>query len=255
MSEVIAPKRRRLADLYMVGKELTFNDDSDNDPITVWLSKISPIEQKDAADQATKARARLLTLKNSPIEDLIAYEDQMESLELIEKEEMVKFILSSKIEQAKISNEQRIGFEDSWSKDDYLNSLQTAWNDSLRDAWLANPDDEEARRVYDELKRFTDEVQEASKEEIEGIIAEYDHVSYEDAKRDTINKLIEAEADFAWMNEFSYYQVFYSVREIDDHKVRYFESVDEVKCVDNRIIVEIISAYRDMTVEGVEGKD
>jgi len=258
MSKVIAPKRRRLSDLYMVGKELTFDDDTGEEPIEIWLSKISPIEQRDAADQATKARAKILSLKNAPDaeSERLLYEDQLDDLGLFERDDLITFLATSKIEEARVSNEQRIAAEDPWSKDDYLNSLQSAWNDGLMDEWVVDPEaNEEAARVYSELKRFTEEVEEAMIDDVENIKSEFDQIDDEKLRKDAIDKILESEADFAWMNEFSYYQVFYAVRYPDDHKLRYFESVDEVKCIDTRILSEIIREYREMTVEGVEGKD
>jgi len=257
MAEIIAPKRRRLSDLYVVGREMEFNDGVDEEPVKIWLSKISPIEQRDAADQATKVRAKILSIKNSPYasNERLLYQDQFNDLGLENREDVVAFVAGSKIQEAMTSNEHRIASEDAWSNDNYLKSLQDAWNDGLSEAWIKDPDgDPETVRVYDELKRFAEEVDAASAEERDNIIAEYDHVSYEDILVEAVNKIIEAEADYSWLNEFSYYQVFYSVREIDDHKVRYFESVDEVKSVDNNITSALIAAYRDMTVEGVEGK-
>jgi|688.fasta_scaffold139708_2 hypothetical protein len=257
MTEIIAPKRRRLSDLYLVGKELEFNDDSGEEPIKVWLSKISPIEQRDAADQATKVRAKILSIKNAPTAetDRLLYQDQFNDLGLEDREEIVAFVAGAKIQEAMTSNEHRIASEDSWSKDNYLRSLQDAWNDGLSDAWIKDPEgDPEAARVYSELKRFATEVEEATAQERENIVAEYEHTPTDQLIREAIDKIIDTEADFAWLNEFSYYQVFYAVRDIDDHKVRYFESVDEVKTIDNRIVAQIVSEYRDMTVEGVEGK-
>lgn len=257
MTDIIAPKRRRLSDLYVVGKELSFNDGAEEEPIKVWLSKISPIEQRDAADQATKVRARILSLKNSPAasSERLLYVDQFNDLGLTSRDEIIAFVAGSKIQESLTSNEHRISSEDAWAKDNYLKSLQDAWNDGLSDAWIKDPDgDPEAARVYSELKRFSDEVQAASDEDRQNILAEFDHVSDDDLVNQAVDKIIEAEADFTWLNEFSYYQIFYATREIDDHKQRYFESVDEVKSVDNTVITELVTCYREMTVEGVEGK-
>lgn len=253
-------KRRRLTDLYMVGKELTFSDSLDenneDDPVTVWINKLSPIEQRDAADQATKARATILTIKNSPSlsADRLMYEDQIYDLGIDTRELQIEFLASEKIQEAEISNEERIASEDEWSKDQYLKSLQESWNDGLLEKWTDDPEDEDAKKVYDELKRFAEQVIEATKDDRENILAEYDHVSDEEIFKDVVDKIIDAEADFAWMNEFAGWQVYYAVREIDDHKTRYFESREEVACLDNRILTEIVRQYREMTVEGVEGK-
>lgn len=254
-------KRRRLTDLYMVGKELTFSDSLDenneDDPVTVWINKLSPIEQRDAADQATKARANVLTIKNSPAlaPERLLYEDQIYDLGLDTRDLQVEFLASAKIQEAEQSNEERIGAEDEWSNDQYLTSLREAWNDGLFEKWAEDPEDGEAKKVYDELKRFANEVAVATEDERVNILAEYEHVSDQEIFKDTVDKIIDSEADFAWMNEFACWQVFYAVRNPDDHKTRYFESRDEVSCLDNRILSEIVREYREMTVEGVEGKD
>jgi len=252
---VVAPKRRRLSDLYMVGKEVELNDDSDQPGIVVYLQKISPIEQRDAADFGTKARATILSVKNSPVEDKILYEDQLGDMGLDSREDLIDFLASNRVDELRLSAEQRIAAEDEWSKDDYLNSLQQAWNDGLRDTWITEDDNPEADRIYEELKRYTDEVDKALEVDKKDVYAEFDLIDNDELRNKVVNKVIEMEADFAWMNEFSYYQAFYATRDPENHDERYFESIDEVKCLDTRILAEIIGQYREMTVEGVEGKD
>jgi hypothetical protein len=257
MAEIIAPKRRRLSDLYIVGREMSFNDGEDEEPVKIWLSKISPIEQRDAADQATKVRGKILALKHSPdaVNERLLYEDQFNDLGLSSRDEIIAFVAASKIQEAMTSNEHRIAAEDAWTNENYLKSLQDAWNDGLSEAWVKDPDDDpEAARVYAELKRFAEEVDAATADDKANIIAEFDHVSDEELRSRAVDKIIEAEADFAWLNEFSFYQIFYAVREIDDHKKRYFDNVNEVKGIDTSIVTELVSTYREMTVEGVEGK-
>jgi len=96
-SRVISRSRRRLTDLYLTGKELSLDDGSD-DPIVVYMSKISPIEQRDAADQATKARAEILVIKNSPDQagERLLYEDQLFDLGLDSRDAWVEFLGADK---------------------------------------------------------------------------------------------------------------------------------------------------------------
>jgi hypothetical protein len=239
----------------LVGRELELNDGGSEPGISVYLQKISPIEQRDAADCATKARASLLAIKNSPIENKVLYEDQLEDMGLDSRESYIDFLSANRIEELRLSAEQRIAEEDEWSKNDYLHSLQEAWNSGLSDSWVVNDEDEEANRVYLELKRYTDIVEDSLSNDKKDIYAEFDLIEGTDLKNKVVDKVIEMEADFAWMNEFSFYQAFYATREVDDHNVRYFTSIDEVKTIDTRVLTEIISNYREMTVEGVEGKD
>jgi hypothetical protein len=264
-SRILSGKnRRRLTDLYMVGQELSFTDDDleDSEPIVIWLNKISPIQQRDAADNATKVRAGILSIKNAPSAsaERLIYEDQIYDLGLDERTLQIEFLATNKLQEAETSNEERLAAEDEWADDQYLRSLQEAWNDGAMEIWTSNPDGEDAEtkeavRIYDELKRFADQVTKASEDDRENILAEYEHYSDEEIFKQTVDRIIESEADFAWMNEFACWQVFYAVRDPEDHSERYFENRDEVGYLDNRILTEIVREYRDMTVEGVEGKD
>jgi hypothetical protein len=255
---VIAPKRRRLTDLYVVGKEVVFDDGVEGEePITVWLSKISPLENRDSADTASSVRAKILSLKNAPDADerlLAVYKEQLEDLGVKDHDSMVEFLISPKVQEAFLSVESRLSEEEPWVTDNYLNSLQQAWNDGLAEKYAIDDEHEDALRVYNELKRFTDLVVAEVEEEKENLAAEYDHESDEDLYRLCLERTIDAEADFAWVNEFSRWQIFYAVREPDNHKQRYFEMREEVDALDVVVLNKLLAEYRELTVDPQEGK-
>lgn len=258
MSEVIAPSRRRLTDLYVTGGEVTLNDgENTDDSVTVWLSKISPVEQRDAADKATSARARILLVKNSPVhsEERLIYEDQLLDLGLTSREQWIEFIALSETQEAELSNQERIASEGEWAKNDYLEALQKAWNEGLAEKYQEDPEDEEAKKVYDELYRYTEEVLKATEEDKITIYEKYAEDTDEDLMQQAVDKIIEAESDFAWMNEFSRWQLYYAVREPNAKKVRYFIDKQEVDALDNRIVTQLLDKYREITVDPIEGKD
>jgi hypothetical protein len=257
-NEVIAPSRRRLTDLYVTGAEVTLNDgENEEDAVTVWLSKISPIEQRDAADKATAARAKILLVKNTTLhsEERLVYEDQLIDLGLASREEWIEFIALNEIQEAELSNQERISTEGEWAKNDYLDALQKSWNEGLADKYEADENDEEAKKVYDELYRFTQEVITATEDDKLGIFAKYSDDSDEELMRQAVDKVIDAESDFAWMNEFSRWQLYYAVREPNAKKVRYFVDKQEVDALDARIISTLLEKYREITVDPIEGKD
>lgn len=258
MSDIIAPNRRRLTDLYVTGVEIRLNDGAtEGDDVVVWLSKISPVEQRDAADKATSARAKILSVKNSPLhaEERLQYEDQVLDLGLESREDWIEFIALNDLQEAEFSNQERLSAEGEWAKNDYLDALQKSWNDGLSEAYEADQENEEAKRVFLELTRFSKEVAAATEEDKVDIFAKYDRDSDDKLLTLVIDKVVEAESDFAWMSEFSRWQMFYAVREPNAHKVRYFVEKEEVDSLDTRIINELLTAYREMTVEPVEGKD
>lgn len=256
---VLAPKRRRLTDLYVVGKEVEFDDGVEGEePIKVWLSKISPLENRDSADTASSVRAKILSLKHSPEADtrlLSVYKEQLEDLGVEDRDSMIEFLVSPKVQEAFLSVESRLSEEEPWSKDDYLKSLQNAWNDGLSEKYAINDEDEDAQRVYKELKRFTDLVVAEVEEEKENLKAEYESESDAELYQLCLERTIDAEADFAWVNEFSRWQIFYAVRDPDDHKQRYFESRDEVDALDAQVLNTLLAEYRELTVDPQEGKD
>lgn len=254
---VIAPKKRRLTDLYVVGKPLVFDEDSD-DPIEVWLSKLSPVQQRDAADNATGARAKLLSLKMNPDSDprqVAVFQEQLSDLGVNDRDSKIEFLMVPKVQEARAAAQARIAGEEKWSDNDYLNSLQSAWNDGLADKFAKDEEDEEAKRVYDELIAFTDAVEEAVEEERDVIRVEFTHFSDEELDTEVLNRAIDAEADFAWVNEFSRWQIFYATREPSDHKALYFDTRSEVDELDPKITNRILEEYNAMVVDPVEGKD
>lgn len=255
---VIAPKRRRLTDLYVTGKELEFNDGQDDEPIKVWLSKISPLENRDAADTASSVRAGILALKNSPDTDdrrLAVYKEQLEDLGLVDRETMIDYIIAPEVQKALASAEAKIAEEEEWSKDDYLSSLQKAWNDGLSDKFAAEDDNEEAQRVYDELKRYTEQVVAEVEQEREYLRDSWVSSSDSELYEECLSKTIDAEADFAWVNEYSRWQLFYAVRDPEDHKERYFEIREEIDALDPKVLNTLLAEYRELTVDPQEGKD
>lgn len=253
---VTVPKRRRLTDLFVVGKSLEL-DDGSGEPIEIWLSKISPVEQRDAADSATVARAKILALKNADPSDpaLAVYREQIEDLGVVDRDTRIEFLIGPKLQEAYLSAEARIASEDPWAKDDYLTSLQKAWTEGLAEKYDEDPEDEEAKRIYDELVKFSEEVNEAVAEAREDLVAGYEGTPDEDIERQALERALDAESDFAWVNEFSRWQVYYSVREPEDHDKRYFVDRAEVDLLDTQILNRLITEYRELTVDAFEGKD
>lgn len=260
---VIAPKRRRLTDLYVTGKLVEIDDGSGDDPIEVWISKISPIEQRDASDAATKARAKILALRNVSkrlgadefSEQLAAYSEQLEDIGVTDRETRIAYLISPKLQEAFVSNQARIASEEEWSKNDYLESLQKLWNDEMKDKFEADEEDEEAKHVYDELMRFTKEVNDALGDDRDTLAMKYEHMSDDELVRLALDRTIEAEADFAWVNDFSRWQVFYATRDPENHHEHYFTDRLEVDSLDPKVLDQLLTEYQKLAVDSIEGKD
>lgn len=258
MSDVRAPVRRRLTDLYIKGRLLALADDNpDEDPIEVWISKISPLQKREAADHANVKRVAVLALKDAPPSDpgRIQYFENLDSSMLSTRELKVSFLIAPELNKVEMALEAEVGARERWATDDYLLSLQRAWNEGMEEKYLKDPDDEEAARVFNALSEYTEEVNsllQKAREELE--------VKYKGSHESTLNekcvdRLIEIDGEFSWYEEFRRWQLYFAVRRVDDHKELYFEDKAEVDELDSRVFDEIYKAFDDLNVSLIEGKD
>jgi hypothetical protein len=256
MSDVIAPKKRSLFDLYVTGEELVF-DDGDGESVKIWVQKLTPGETQECVEMARPGKQKILSIKRLDDDDpqKLRYLDELESGGYETEQDYIEFILRDKINEAYISARERVADEEEWSKEEYLSGLQKAWNDELYAKWLADPDDEEASRVYSELKRYTDKVNEEAQSEKNELIYEIQDLSMQALKRRAVNSLIEEHSDNVLLNEFRKYQLYYAVRDGEDHSKRYFDSADQIKYLPEPVFNRIQNTFNDINVDSFEGKD
>jgi hypothetical protein len=256
-NDVISPVKRRLSDLFVTGEEIEF-DDGTGEPIKIWLQKLTPAETQMAVDKSRPSKTKIISIKKLPDDHhlKLRYLDELESAGLEEKIDFIKYLIQPKLEEARISAQERVASEDEWVKDDYLIGLQQAWNEDLQEKWV-NQDEEsdEADRVYDELKRYTDQVYKEVEAAEKELINELDDLSLEALQRRAVNRLIESHGDNVLISEFRKQQLFYAVRDADDKKNRYFENIEEIDTLPAVIYTRLLTAYGEIAVDSFEGKD
>jgi hypothetical protein len=253
--------RRRLTDLYIRGQEVSLEDDAvdENDapepPIVVWVSKISPLENKEAADRAASARATILAAKyfEDTHEDRIVYLDQLSSID--GREDMINFLIAPKMQEIELSHEAELASEGKWSKDNYYESLREAWAGGLAEKYDEDPKDVDAKKVHAELTKFVNEVEKRVDADRIDMQGEWDIKSDEELRHAVVDRLIESESDYAWLAEFRKWQLFYSVREPNNHKQKYFVAKEEVDSLDPRILHQLVDTFLQLSVDPLEGKD
>jgi hypothetical protein len=253
---VDARPKRRLSDLYVVGEEVVFDDGTD-DPIVVWLQKLTPTETQAAVDAARPAKSIVASIKRLPEDDpaKAPFYDELDKAEMLSKMDKMTFLVKPKVDEFKISAEYRIADEDEWAKDDYLIGLQTAWGAELRDRWLEDPTDPEADRVYKELVRYNDQVEAETEAEKNELIYEIQDLSEQEIDRRVVNRLIEDYSSKKMIDEFRMQQIFLATREVDDHSKRYFNSREELDILSSAVINKLLLTYAFMAVDPMEGKD
>lgn len=256
---VIAPKRRRLSDLFVVGEEVEF-DDGKGDPIKVWVQKLTNGETQQAVEASRPAKIKITAIKRLPDDHpaKLRYLDELESEGFDNQESLINYLIQNKLEEERISAEARVGAEDEWAKEDYLTGLQAAWNEELEKIWIKGSKEdkfEEADRVYQELRRFTDQVESETEAARLELSYEYDDFSMEALQRKAVNKLIDDHGDNALLASFRKQQLYFATREVDNHSELYFDSVDEVDSLPTKIHTKLLLTYLELSVEGLEGKE
>jgi hypothetical protein len=278
------PKRRRLGDLYVTGQKVPVNDDSDFDPIEVWIQKLNPLEQENALRRGSAERAKWLALSKNRESDawLAQWSDIHEFTE--SRDDLLHMALREEIAKIRAKAEAEVTAEERWSKDNHLQEVFDAWHgttDTITDGAPTAEDDEPTERDSDgeteplrisilrgeedhryaaavaieaEIKAWGEQVEETVKAEKERLFA--DHASLdEDALLDlATEKMIEQKANTMMLDEFQTQELFYAVRDVDDHSKKYFGTRDEVASLQPPIREKILNVYRGLYVDQQEGK-
>ena len=262
--KIVIPIKRSLKDLYQIGKvyEIRGPVQGEDDviemvDIPVWVSKISQLEERECANRASRARGALQAILHLPLDhsDWDEYKYRVLDYDMAGRDDQIIFLINTEMEQYKLSAREKLADTDEWAKDDYLISLEEAWESSLRDVYIQDSDDPEAKRVFDALKKFMDEIEKEVEAEQINLIEGYSDETDEEILEKTLRGFIDAESNAAFVNEFRKWQIFYSIRQVDDHSERYFESREELDYLDDTILADLKEAFMSMSVDALEGKD
>lgn len=258
--------KRRLEDLWVVGKFVTF-DDGKGDPVTVWLQKLSPIDAGGAMRRANAARARVRALKydrdSEDFMDLWA-----EVLEWDGKDQLVTYLLAEHQLRIEQRVEAQLAGEGEWAEENYLSGLRDAWEGGLSDTYIAepeSPDGVEAARVLAELQRFAAQAAERGTPEVAIARAELEAQDLKSLQEMAVERVISYRATTSWMEEFHRCELFYGVHpaQPDAHRPdkwvampgRYFAKREEVDRLPAQVLQRLHEEYALLGVDPAEGKD
>lgn len=248
--------KRRLEDLYVRGRELPV-DDGSGDPVVVWVHKLSPLDHEKAIRKASAARAQVVLSARS--EDSEEWQEAYaDVLDLGKRDVLVDYLLAEDLARAQESTEAELSFGEEWTKDGYLQGLRDSWEDpegSLRDRYATDPDDEDARRVFLELKRFADQVDAQVAPELERLRRDYQDVPEDQLRQQAVARFVELRSGMLWLREFHKSQIFFGTRDVDDHNKRYFAHRDQVDTLAPEVFQALLHAFDELMVEPAEGKD
>lgn len=239
----MAKTARRLTDLYLVGEPLVI-DDGSGDPIEVFIRKLNPVDHEKAMSRANSARSRAAANQRDPESD--GYQEVMGTLLDFDKEALMAYLL----EDARVSKQAVVEAEraadEEWSKDDYLAGLQQVD--------LETVDDEEKTRITTELDRFYKGVSDELDKRAEDLKADLELKDTEGLRKMVFDKLYEVHISMAWMTEFRRCEMWLATRE-PDKKTYYFRDRSEIDELPLEVFILLQSAYRNLSVDPLEGKD
>lgn len=245
--------QRRLTDLFVIGRELTL-DDGAGEPVVVWLQKLNLIDQTDASRRGDSARARVLSLRSDKesegYQSVIAESYDAAS----DKAALVEFLSADEQTRVQPQAEAKTADADEWKKDSYLQGLRDAWTGGLSDVWATEPT-AEATRVKAELDRFLGQVAELVGDDMGFVHERFSNMSEAELRDLVAGKLLELNGTRAWLEEFYRTQIYYGVRDVENHRQVYFLDRTEVDQLSAGTYRRLREAYESLEVDIMEGKD
>ncbi len=249
---------RKLTDLYVRGKELTFDDGAPGeDPIKVWLQKLNPVQQEQAQKRAEAARAKVLSIVHLPeeaAEKQIFYDEVASSNP--SKEDLITILIATDLAQCAESAEAEVAARDEWLEDGYLQGLQEAWENGAREDMFREetPEYDEARRVFDELKKFNEQVEEILQQDERRLRKDYEGAKESSLVKKVVERRIRTHADRAWITEFRKCELWMAVRDFENRSELMFENRAEVDDLSLEVLSTLITEYQNLVVPPTEGK-
>jgi hypothetical protein len=245
------PRKRSLADLYVVGKELTFDDG--HGQVSVWIQKMNPVEASTAMRRSDAARARKMSgRRDSQSEDYLAVQGQIETLD---RDEQVDLLCAIERLDLLAKIEEELSLKDEWAKDNYLQGLRDAWREGVNETFIDDPDDKEAARVHSELNRFLDQVNMAVDERVDDHRLALTTMTDDEVIHTVTEHFYKQLGDAAWLDEFQRCQIWLGTRDPDDHKVKLFSTRQDVDEIQLPLFEKLREACQSLIVEPAEGKD
>lgn len=246
-------KRRRLSDLYIVGKPFTVSDDQGE--VEVWLQKLNPLERETAIRKSGAMRARTLAYYmdkesdqyQAAVNDVVDFYSDRESI--------TQMIIATDLMKSRQSVEAEVAADEKWSKDGLLIGLIDSWQEELKDRFAEDPNDVEAKKVFDLMGEFDAEVDERVQAQKVRLEKEKLDLALEELRDVAVERVIETQAINAFIEEFDVQRLLFGVREPDDHKEYYFKDRLEIKALPENLRSTLTIAYAELEVDVIEGKD
>lgn len=246
-------KKAHLSELFVRGKLHTITDPVGGLEAQVYLKKLNLTESEEAVRKANAARAAVLAQSRDSDSEL--YKSTLADALEVEREEMLKFVISEDLNKARESAGAEIAANPEWADDNYLQSLHDAWLNEMSDRYAADPEDEDAKAVFEGLRRYADEIDLALVGQEEALIRDQEMLADDELRDLVVKKLLKSRSDLIWVEAYRNEELRIATRDADNHRKRYFTDVLEVKELENEVKIDLLTAYKELSVDIQEGKD
>lgn len=259
-------QRMRLQDLFKTGELVSLefpNPESPDDRLQVelWIRRPTAEQQQEAMAkaQAKKARKRR-ALKEEGSDEHLALMEEVEELETRDEliDQIVRFQEQSLRAQATNEVLYRDDVGSDWGTDgsvyiELIDAVQQRWDEIVRHNEELDPKDYELRidpqtdeelgKLNAEQERFDAEVQEKFAELLEAEKAKYRGVKIDELREKLASELIDAQSGLEWYAEYRQRLLFYSLRDPDNTKKLYFNSLEEMLSMPDFIQQRLFAEY------------
>lgn len=271
--------RRQLSDLYKKGVEVRFGPGPDGEPvgriadpkkgkgyfvddegkrlpvgegeIAVWVQPVSPLQREMALrdGQAARAKALLRAKREEGSEEHLTI---LAFLADMTDETLIDYVIASESDTRRNDAMREVLAEDEWQN---ITEIQ----DALRQFEGRDPedlkDDPDYQAIVEVDEKFGIQVAEREIELAESERSALRMLPREQVERKALEKRADLVASQAFMAEYERQMLFYSVRDIDDTGVLFFESARELAEQPDGIIGVIQDALTGFINDAAEAKN
>ncbi len=257
-------KQRHLRDLYVRGKLVTLSDGETVEPVEgeepvvdpnavqVYIKKLNMHESEVALRQANQKRAASIAASKDPEHPV--YKNVAVDVLDMEADDMREFLVSLPLAEKRESIEAELADNPEWKEENFLQGLTDAWNEGLADRYAKDPEDEEAKPVYENLLRFSDEVAEIVEGERTALLRDLADVSDQELRDRTTVQMLKNRADLDWSDAYRKSELLLAIRDPEDHTKKYFDDLEDLDELEKMTLLRLLAEYRAVTVDPKEGK-
>lgn len=251
--------RRKLADLYVKGAEVRFNQEGarrgpfeeplGEDEVAVWVQPPDPLQREQALREAQAVRARtVLRAKNDPNS-----EERLNAQVFVSEmsnETLIDYILTLDSEER-----QREAMRDVLSKKEWedFTDLQDAMR-QFEEAGSPEDDPEFAPLIKRDME-FGDQVNKRFLELTEAAREVTERMPREKLEKRAIDRRVDMLASQSFMKAYERNMLFYACRDPEDRTELFFDKVDELISSHDQVYQELSDTLAAYIQDGAQAKN